>query len=587
MKKFIFLQLVILYSIISWAAPLKYVKIQITQPNGKIIDCYASGDEYYNWPHDKDNYTIIQDSKTGYYCFAINENDSLIASKLVVGIDNPAKYGLKPGINYSPNKINKIRLMALSYMNKNNKIKTQENNSNLKSATTVNTINNLVVYIRFSDQDPFPADQSTYSSMFNSTSSGANSMRNYFKEASYNNLDISSTFYPLNNGTEILSYQDSHPQSYYLKYSVTDTSGHQNDNQRWEREETLLTNAINFIKDTVPTSLNIDYNNDGYVDNICFIIRGSSKSWADLLWPHKSNLASSIYINYKRVSDYNFHIENNLSFELRGNTVWCHEFFHTLGAPDLYHYTDDGVDPVGIWDIMGEVPSPPQSMCAYMKYKYGNWINSIPEITQSGHYTLNPITSSSNNCFKVASPYSNQFFILEFRKKSGTFENSLPGTGLLIYRIYTNETGNSQGPLDEIYVYRPNGSSTYNGEVSNAYFDSSVGRSIFNDSTNPNCFLIHGEQGKLYIKNIVVSTSNISFDVRFCDGLNITYSNSNPLPQFTNAINTIETSSSATVYSSDNVTFESGQGVLLNGFYLQQGGQFEIAIGGCGNINNY
>ena len=59
-------------------------------------------------------------------------------------------------------------------------------------------------------------------------------------------------------------------------------------------------------------------------------------------------------------------------------------------------------------------------MGAYMKWKYANakWVTSIPEITVSGTYTLNPLTSSTNNCYKIASPYSDkEFFILEYRKK--------------------------------------------------------------------------------------------------------------------------------------------------------------------------
>jgi M6 family metalloprotease-like protein len=72
--------------------------------------------------------------------------------------------------------------------------------------------------------------------------------------------------------------------------------------------------------------------------------------------------------------------------------------FHSLGAPDLYHYSYDGLQPVYTWDVMETNLNPPQHMGAYMKYKYGEWITSIPVITSSGTYTLNPLTSSANNC---------------------------------------------------------------------------------------------------------------------------------------------------------------------------------------------
>ena len=68
-------------------------------------------------------------------------------------------------------------------------------------------------------------------------------------------------------------------------------------------------------------------------------------------------------------------------------------------------------------------------------------------------------------------------------KKTGVFESSLPGQGLLIYRInglYTGY-GNSQYPdnPDEIYIYRPNGIDTTTGDIDSAAFSLNSGRVIF------------------------------------------------------------------------------------------------------------
>ncbi len=76
-------------------------------------------------------------------------------------------------------------------------------------------------------------------------------------------------------------------------------------------------------------------------------------------------------------------------------------------------------------------------MGCYMKYKYGHWLTSIPVLTTPGTYSLNPLTSSTNNCFKIASPNSaTEFFVVEYRRPgTSVFEASLPGTGMLVYRI--------------------------------------------------------------------------------------------------------------------------------------------------------
>src|SRR5690554_7447752 len=108
----------------------------------------------------------------------------------------------------------------------------------------------------------------------------------------------------------------------------------------------------------------------------------------------------NVKINGKRVWDFTFQPESQVDvFTL------AHEMFHSLGAPDLYRYEEDNISPVWYWDIMEHGKG---HMLTYMKWKYSNgtWINSIPMITTSGTYTLNPISSSTNNCYKIPSPYS-------------------------------------------------------------------------------------------------------------------------------------------------------------------------------------
>ena len=264
----------------------------------------------------------------------------------------------------------------------------------------------------------------------------------------------------------------------------------------------------------IPSNLNVDGDGDGWVDNVCFVIKGGTDAWANLLWPHRFCLYSQYaYINGKRVYDYNFQLSDHLTTS--GVGVLAHEMYHSLGAPDLYHYNSDGISPVGSWDLMCNNTNPPQHMGAYMKYKYGNWISAIPTLSASGTYTLNPLTSSSGQAFRINSPNSsNQYFIVEFRKKTGTFENSVPGSGMLVYRINPGVNGNAGGPPDEVYVYRYNGTPTANGTVTAATFSTETGRTAFNNTTNPYCFLADGTLGGLSISSIGSSAGNtISFNV--------------------------------------------------------------------------
>ena len=482
-----------------FSAYLEFLPTEIRQPDGEVIECYASGDEFFNWLHDKEGFTIIV-GDDGYYYYGVREGEVVIASEYRVGSIDPQGAGLAPWVKISERLYQERRAIFYEPLDR----------SSIRAPHT-GTMNNLVIYIRFSDDTEFTIPRSSYDNNFNNLS--GSSVRNYFQEVSYNQLDMVSYHYPICDLSTNLSYQDSNPRAYYQPYHATNNpigySGGDNGTERRVREHTLLQNAILAVRSQVPTGLNIDGDNDGYVDNVSFIIRGNSGGWAELLWAHRWALYSyDVRINNKRVWDYTFQPENQCDVY-----VLCHELFHALGAPDLYRYYEQGV-PVGPWDLMA---SGFIHMGAWMKYKYAaqNWISSIPEITTSGTYTLNPLTSATNNAYKIISPYSsNEFFIVEYRRQSGLYETNLPGSGLLIYRIDSTLNGNASGPPDEVYIYRPNGTPTNDGSIYSAHYNSSVGRTEINDfTTNPVSFLANGNIGGLHIHSIGTAGETIQFTV--------------------------------------------------------------------------
>ncbi|PIY34552.1 MAG: hypothetical protein COZ08_01290, partial [Bacteroidetes bacterium CG_4_10_14_3_um_filter_42_6] len=348
------------------------------------IHCFATGDEFYNWLHDADNYTIIQSSEDGYYYYAELVDGKLKPSLYRIGEINPGTTSLVAGANISGLQMKLVREKTETDM--------QITKSKLSDSRAAGTLNNLVIYIRFSDQPEFTSDTIENYLKFNNTDPGANSVFNYFQEISYNQLQLPSTFYPVPPDNIILSYQDAFPRNYYIPYNaVTNPDGYQDGNQRTQREHQLLANAVTYINlnSPVPTSLDLDYNNDGNVDNVFFIIRGAPTAWSTLLWPHRWSLFNeTVFINDKRVWDFNFQLETHMASS--GVGVLCHEMYHSLGAPDLYRYNNTEITPIGSWDIMAANNNPPQYMGAFMKYKYGGWIEDIPWITESGTYTVKP-----------------------------------------------------------------------------------------------------------------------------------------------------------------------------------------------------
>jgi M6 family metalloprotease-like protein len=474
----------------------------VKQPDGITINCFVSGDEFFNWIHDLEGYTIIQ-APDGYYYYAEQDGDLVKPSVYKVNSINPADVGLTKWVKISKKEYQRRYDEMFSYK--------KDGKGGPLNAPQSGSFNNLVVYIRFLDDTEFITARQSFDDKLNPATGVA--LKSYFQEVSYNALTIGSTHYPECALTTNLSYQDTHLRSYFQPYNATtNPTGYNGTTERTTREHTLLVNAITWINanSPVPGSLNIDGDNDSYVDNVCFVIKGSNGAWADLLWAHRWALYSqTVTINGKRVFDYTFQPETQVSVK-----TLCHEMFHSLGAPDLYHYVNQGViSPAGTWDIMDGGGG---YMLAYMKWKYSNhtWIPTIPEITATGTYSLNPLTSSTNNCYKIASPNStSEYFMVEYRNKSGTFEVNVPGSGLIVYRIDTRVTGNSNGPPDEVYVYRPGGTTTANGTPNNAFFSSAIGRTAINDITDPSSYLQNGSSGGLNISNVTAAGTTISFDV--------------------------------------------------------------------------
>ena len=542
----------------SFAAYLTNVPQTLVQPNGDTLHCFATGDEYYHRLHDANGYTIVLNPANGYYVYADKVNGEIVPTRYVAGRVNPAEVGLTPNISISAAQWRERR----QQWEDPNPPRTHTRSGDRNHGH----INNLVVFIRFADDDPFENDFNEVGNMFNDSTPGHSSMYNYFKAASYNQLAITASFYPAPSGSTILSYQDIYNRGYYQPYSSENTEGY-SDNERTSREFLLLKRAVENIADMVPDDLNIDYDNDGLVDNIVFVVRGNVGEWNDLLWPHQWSIYNQyVYINGKRVYKFNFQLADAISYF--NTSVLCHEMNHSLGAPDLYHYSDDfrGLVSVYTWDLMHQNTNPPQHMGAWMKYRYGNWIESIPQITECGTYSLHSLGSSAtNNCYFIASPNDNEFFVLEYRNKSDLFEGTLPGSGLLVYRINTNFSGNAdydgENYFDEVYIYRPFGTPTENGNITQAAFSENTGRTEMNENTSTYPFLTDGTVvpiGNFALRNISEAGGD-SITFTFC-------ASESAFSKPTVTLDDISNVGTTTATCSGTVTADGGAEVTARGF---------------------
>lgn len=392
-------------------------------------------------------------------------------------------------------------------------------------------LGNLVCFVRFLDEedtDAFEHSYSWYDRLFNDVEEDANSVFNYFRKASYGRLLWTSGFYPSPSEDKIVSYRVSHERGYYREKGEINTIGYVDELDKAAREQALVREIAAGLSVELPDDMVLDANEDGVIDNFCIVLSGRSELGSrHLLWPHRSDLAlpeeKAIYIKGKRLVGYLMVFDDANGWaslepiELNTGVV-CHEMSHSLGTYDLYH-ANGNLNPVGVWDLMSDNLTTPQHMSAYTKYRYCGWLDKIPEITEPGTYMLNPVggAASENIVYAIKPVGSDEYFMVEYRRKDGVFDSGLPESGLLVYRInpaYTGGNVNYNGTtrLDEMYVFRPGGTTKLDGDISKAAFSAESGRTAFGGDADVKPFYSDGSVARFALTHISSCGETISFD---------------------------------------------------------------------------
>lgn len=169
------------------------------------------------------------------------------------------------------------------------------------------------------------------------------------------------------------------------------------------------------------------------LDGVFFLYAGGRYPAArgSLYWPHRSSVAHQ----GKR---WPYFICPEGGARMGDISVFCHEFGHMLGLPDLYARPENpGMEGVGVWCAMANQAGngKPQHFCAWSKERLG-WVKpTVIDPTVKQKLILSPIEDSPKECFKVlVRPDGSEYLLLENRRKKG-FDASLPAEGLLIWRV--------------------------------------------------------------------------------------------------------------------------------------------------------
>ena len=258
-------------------------------------------------------------------------------------------------------------------------------------------------------------------------------------------------------------------------------------------------------------------------------------------FPHDS-IDYPVEINGIKPNTFNLEFEGAPTYFTAN--VFRHEMGHSLDLPDLYHYihyTD--VSPAGSWDMMCYNYGPNHTAAIY-KNKILHVADDPIQITHDGDYTLKSVGSSqSQNCYYIKSAIdSTQWYVLEYRNKQDLFDESIPGTGLIVARwndtvtldyngMFANAFFDNVTVANQYWIFRPNSSSDIqNGNLNNAHFSHATGRTRFGPNTNPHPYLTDGTPEESFeITDIHENGSELTFHVHFFeDGIADHPSEGNP-----------------------------------------------------------
>jgi len=313
--------------------------------------------------------------------------------------------------------------------------------SGLKGRAASGVVGGREAVVILVDFDDNPADTASYpvqhfeDMLFSVGTYATGSMRDYFSENSYGQLDLT--------GTVVGWYRMPRTYAFYTNGEYGFGPYPMNAQKLTEHAVAAADPDVDFAlfdndgPDGVPNS----GDDDGYVDALFVVHAGAEGAGGDgsAIWSHA--WVTSYVVGVDGVFVYRYSMEP----EEGRIGVFCHELGHVLGLPDLYDYDYDAAG-VGNWSVMAsgshaDGGRTPVHFDAWSKVKLG-WVDPIvPEVDQLGVEI--PPVETDPVVYKlwtegVPGP---EYFLVEFRKKQ-LCDTYLPWKGVIVYHVDENAPNN-------------------------------------------------------------------------------------------------------------------------------------------------
>ena len=422
--------------------------ITVTQSDGTELNVRIYGDEHFNWLTTEDGVLLVQEGNN-YYIAETTSYGTLKATKFIAHNANkrlPAeikaikKQDLSRFRSYAIQKASPAKAMGTG-------------NSGVKYFPHTGSPKALVILVEFSDT-PFQSGEKAKNVFEHFLKGKAEDnlpdgyeayTGSYKNENLRNKGSVSDYFYDMSKGTYTPQFDVVGP--YKLNHSSLYYGEGKKDNT-----QALVSDACKAADKDVDFS-QYDADGDGMVDLVYIIYAGypaSMSGYPNDIWPKSGTGGFGTY-DGKKVSRFGVHAELNFGRELNqkngyllsGIGLFCHEFSHTLGLPDLYPTVDaskvDNQNPE-MWDLMdggeytfngGYCPTPysPWEMDAM------GWATPVELGDEAKQVKLNSYYKE-RTAYKINGE-NDEYLLIQNIQKGGWWNGiaNVYNTGMLIWRI--------------------------------------------------------------------------------------------------------------------------------------------------------
>jgi M6 family metalloprotease-like protein len=431
------LLVLLLCSTTLFAAPAKRTPTVVTQPDGTAFNVVGYGDERYNFAETPDGYVVVQGADRYWYYATLSAEGRFTPSIFRVqaiskGAQNQTLTSIPKHLRESQAVV--VEKMQLNRVDQNLDASALSKTVPAPQGILATTKRVLILCVQFSDLH-FTETAASFQSMVNDDSwkSAVGGMSAYFEEVSYNSVSVQADYRPW--------ITAANPSSYYA-YSNANFSTHLQE---------LIRQCIDSAEVAGVDFSLYDNDGDGIVDGLFVVHSGigaEEGSQTQYIWSLQSALGSS----YQRTYDGKTESKFIILPEKYGSShvdigVFCHEYGHMLGLPDLYDTdgsSNGSSEGLGNWCLMaagswggdGYSPERPAHMSAYCKSLLGY---TTPTVITSSQALSVPQAETNSFAYKIwmDDNQSDEYMLIENREKTG-FDANLASSGLLIYHVDKN-----------------------------------------------------------------------------------------------------------------------------------------------------